>query len=108
MDAITTHDQESVVMQNRLYSDICNIINGARHRLATYANMEVCSTNWNIGKRIKEDVLHNQRADYGKRVIIQLAERLTQTYGKGWSQKTLLHCLRLAETFTQGIIYVDK
>ena len=93
--------QESPMASDQLYNDICSIINGARHRLATYANMEVCSTNWSIGKRIKEDVLHNQRADYGKQIVIHLSERLTQTYGKGWSQKTLLHCLRCAETFTQ-------
>ena len=26
-------------------------------------------TNWYVGKRIKEDILYNQRAEYGKQVI---------------------------------------
>ncbi|HBA88424.1 MAG TPA: hypothetical protein DCZ75_10695 [Geobacter sp.] len=26
--------------------------------------------------------------------------KVTDAYGKGWSQKQLLHCLRFAETFT--------
>ena len=44
-------------------------IDGTRGRIATFLNTEVCMTNWYIGKRIKEDVLFNQRAEYGKQVI---------------------------------------
>lgn len=29
--------------------------------------------NWNVGKRIKEDVLLNKRADYGEHVLKRLA-----------------------------------
>ena len=32
----------------------------------------LCLTNWYVGKRIKEDVLYNKRAEYGKQVIINL------------------------------------
>ena len=38
-------------------------------------------TNWYIGKRIKEDVLFNQRAEYGKQVIKNLSRRLIGRYG---------------------------
>ena len=72
-----------------------------RNRVAVYVNSEVCLTNWHIGKRIKEDVLLNQRAEYGKQVLKTLAAQLTEHYGRGWSHKTLLHCLRAAETFTE-------
>lgn len=51
--------------EETLYSDVCQIINGTRGRIATFLNTEVCMTNWYIGKRIKEDVLFNQRAEYG-------------------------------------------
>ncbi len=84
-----------------LYGDVCQIIDGARSRIATYLNTEVCMTNWYVGKRIKEDVLSNQRAEYGKRVLKNLSERLTGRYGRGWSEKHLRHCLRTAETFSE-------
>lgn len=87
-----------------LYQDVCQIIDGARNRIAAYLNTEVCITNWHIGKRIKEDVLYNQRAAYGKRVVKSLSVRLTEKYGHGWSEKTLRHCLRAAETFTEDDI----
>ncbi len=84
-----------------LYEDVCHIIDDTRSRVAVYVNSEVCHTNWFVGKRIKEDVLYNKRAGYGQQVIKHLSQRLTEHYGKGWSEKTLRHCLRAAETFTE-------
>lgn len=90
--------------EDMLYDDVCHIIDGARIRVATYVNTEVCMTNWYVGKRIKEDVLYNQRAEYGKQVVKNLAKRLSQRYGNGWSEKKLRHCLRAAETFNEDDI----
>lgn len=85
--------------EETLYSDVCQIIDGTRGRIATFLNTEVCMTNWYIGKRFKEDVLFNQRAEYGKQVIKNLSLRLIGRYGSGWSEKKLRHCIRSAETF---------
>ena len=52
-----------------LYCDICNIIDNKRDKIANFVNTEICLTNWLIGKRINEDILFNQRADYGKQVV---------------------------------------
>ena len=90
--------------ENVLFSDVCGIIDGARGRIAVYANSEVCLTKWYVGKRIKEDVLYNQRAEYGKQIVKNLAKKLTEKYGSGWSDKSLLHCLRIAETFDESEI----
>lgn len=87
--------------EEALYSDVCQIIDGTRGRIATFLNTEVCMTNWYIGKRIKEDVLFNQRAEYGKQVIKNLSLRLIGRYGSGWSEKKLRHCIRSAETFSE-------
>lgn len=87
--------------EETLYSDVCQIIDGTRGRIATFLNTEICMTNWYIGKRIKEDVLFNQRAEYGKQVIKNLSLRLIVRYGSGWSEKKLRHCIRSAETFSE-------
>ena len=84
-----------------LFDDVCKIIDGARNRVATYANTEVCLTNWYIGKRIKEDVLYNRRAEYGQQIVKNLSLRLVNRYGNGWGEKKLRHCLRAAETFSE-------
>lgn len=92
-----------------LYNDVCQIIDNTRGRLATTANAEVCLLHWNIGKRIKEDVLYNKRAEYGKEIVKKLAEKLTERYGKGWSFYKLQHCVRSAYTFTEDeIVYAVR
>lgn len=71
--------------ENTLFSDVCGIIDNSRTRVAVYVNSEICLTKWHVGKRIKEDVLYNQRAEYGKQIVKNLAARLTERYGSGWS-----------------------
>ena len=88
----------------QLYSDVCHIIEGSRQRLATTINAEICLTHWQIGKRIKEDLLYSQRAEYGKQIVKGLAIQLTQRFGKGWSDRKLLHCIRAAYTFSDDEI----
>ena len=87
--------------EEQLFSDVCSIIDGTRNRIATYLNTEVCMTNWYVGKRIKEDVLKNQRAEYGKQILKNLASRLSEKYGTGWGVGKLKHCVRSAYLFTE-------
>ena len=86
--------------ENILFNDVCGIIDDARRRVAVYVNSEICLTKWYVGKRIKEDALYNQRAEYGKQIIKNLAVKLTNIYGNGWGYESLKHCLRCAETFS--------
>lgn len=92
------------IQEEVLFGDVCQIIEGARSRCATYVNAEICLTNWTVGKRIKEDVLYNQRADYGKQVVKNLSVKLVEKYGKGWSFYKLQHCVRIAYTFSEDEI----
>lgn len=81
-----------------LFSDLCSIIDKARLHVATYANVEVCMMNWSVGRRIKEDILFNQRAEYGKQIYKELSAILTKRYGIGWGVEKLKHCVRSAYT----------
>ncbi|MCF7991435.1 MAG: DUF1016 N-terminal domain-containing protein [Thiohalocapsa sp.] len=82
-----------------LFEDIQSLIDSARQRATVAVNAELTLLYWQVGQRIQTEVLRGERAEYGKQVIAGLAERLTATYGKGWSRKQLHHCLRFAETF---------
>ena len=96
--------QVSLTDEGALYTDVCGIIDGARGRLATYINAEICMTNWYVGKRIKEDVLDNQRASYGKQVVKNLAVKLTAKYGNGWGYEKLKQCIRCSDLFSKDEI----
>lgn len=87
-----------------LYHDICDIIDNERNKIASLINARICLTNWYIGKRINDEILFNRRADYGQKIVKKLSQKLTERYGKGWSEKKLRHCLRCAETFSKDEI----
>ena len=87
-----------------LFNDVCLIIDQARRHVATYVNVEACLMNWHVGKRIKEDVLYNQRAEYGKQILKNLSVKLTERYGTGWGTEKLKHCVRSAYLFSEDAI----
>lgn len=92
-----------------LFNDISHIIQGGRQRIATTLNAEICMMHWQVGMRIKEDVLFNQRAEYGKEVLKKLSVELTRQFGKGWSLYKLQHCVRAAYTFSEDeILYAVR
>jgi len=87
-----------------LFSDVSRLIEEARQSVAQAVNTTLSLLYWKIGKRIKNEVLKNKRAEYGKKVLGALAKQLIEKYGKGWDEKTLRHCLRSAETFSEELI----
>lgn len=91
---------------NNLFSEIKQLIEEAKQNVAVVVNATTTILYWNIGERINTVILDNKRAEYGKEVVKSLSRNLTEEYGKGWSEKQLRHCLRIAETFPdKEIIY---
>jgi|SRR5690625_3639034 len=86
---------------NNLIKDVRSIIEKAHYHIANTINSETCLMNWKVGERIKNEVLLNERAEYEKKIIKNLAKKLTEEYGKGWSYYKLQHCVRAAYTFTK-------
>ena len=85
---------------SRLFSEISSLITAARERVAVGVNTELTKLNWNVGNSINREILGHGRAEYGKQVVKGLAIRLVRWHGSGWDEKTLRHCLRVAETFS--------
>ena len=83
-------------LENRLYEDICTIIDESRYRTAVFVNSEASLMNWNVGERIKEDVLFNKRAEYGERILKKLSTKLIERFGNGWGYQKLQHSVRAA------------
>ncbi len=91
---------------NNLFSEIKQLIEEAKQNVAVVVNATTTVLYWNIGERINSEILDNKRAEYGKEVVKSLSRNLTEEYGKGWSEKQLRHCLRIAETFPdKEIVY---
>lgn len=83
----------------QLFREIRQLIDTAKQRAAIAINAEITLLYWHIGKRIQTEILQGQSAEYGKQIIIALSQQLTQTYGKGWSERQLHYCISIAEIF---------
>lgn len=89
------------LIDNGLSVEIKQLIQSAKQRAVVAVNAELTVLYWQVGKRIADEVLKGERAEYGKQVIEHLAQDLTLAFGKGWNKKQLHHCLRFAEIFPE-------
>jgi len=91
--------KKEVTLQESLITDLRTLINEARNKVALIVNTEITLLYWHIGKRINEEVLGNQRAEYGRQIVSTLSTQLTEEYGKGFNEKSLRRMMLFAELF---------
>ena len=84
-------------LQQPLLADVRQLIDAARQRVAQTVNAELTQLYWQVGRRISTELLQGQRADYGKQVMAELSRQLTADFGKGWSERQLHYCVRIAQ-----------
>ena len=81
-----------------LMSDLRQIIDEARMHVASTANYELTMMYWHIGERINRDVLGNERAEYGKQIVSQVATQLQALYGsKGFEIRNVRRMMQFAQ-----------
>ena len=90
------------VEQQSLIKDLRQIIEQARGHVAATANYELTMMYWHIGERINREVLGNQRAEYGKQIVAQVATQLQEDYGKkGFEIRNIRRMMQFAALFPQ-------
>lgn len=88
-----------------LMQDLRQIIEQARGHVAATANYELTMMYWHIGERINREVLDNQRAEYGKQIVAQVARQLQEEYGKkGFDEKSIRRMMQFAQVFPDSKI----
>ena len=88
-----------VIPSTNLLGDIRSLIQQAHERVAVTVNSTTVVLYWQIGKRIREDVLKNERAGYGEQIVSTLSKHLLSEYGSGFSEKSLHRMIQFAEVF---------
>jgi len=66
-------------LQPPLLADVRELIDAARQRVAQTVNAELTQLYWQIGRRISTELLHGQRADYGKQETIRQEQGTCRT-----------------------------
>jgi len=82
-----------------LVRDVRTLIESARSNIAQTVNSELVALYWQIGTRIRQDVLREKRAEYGKEIVSALSRQLSREYGDGFSEKSLRHMVHFAQIF---------
>ncbi len=84
----------------KLLNSIIGLIDTTRQNVARTVNQELTLLYCNIGKNINDVVLKNDRADYGKKLIPELSDALTNKYGVGFNKRNLQSFIKLNTTIT--------
>jgi len=86
-----------------LYQRVREILNNARNKVYQTANIEMLQAYWNVGRLIVEEEQNGKdRAEYGSFLISNLSEKLTQEYGKGFTESNLKYMRQFYQTFEKS------
>ena len=73
-----------------IYQEIHDLLHKARQDIISNVNYTMTKTYFLIGKRmVEEEQNGNKRAEYGKKLMKTLSEKLTKEFGRGFSQRNL-------------------
>ncbi len=83
-----------------LHASAREVILTARQTVFRAINNSMVMSYWELGRLIfEEEQAGKQRADYGKYLIVNLAERLTAEFGQGYSEQGLRNYRRFFQAF---------
>ena len=79
-----------IEIKKDIYQEIHDLLHKARQNIISNVNSTMTKTYFLIGKRIVEEEQDgNKRAEYGKKLMKTLSEKLTKEFGRGFSQRNL-------------------
>ena len=82
-----------------LLPELRNLIAASRLSVARGVNSALVQLYWQIGYRIRQDILKEKRAEYGAEIVQALTGQLTAEFGRGFSRSNLFNMIRFAEVF---------
>ena len=82
-----------------ILTDLVALIEKTKIQVISYANSSLTVLFWHIGKKIITHDLHNQRAEYGKQIVVALSRELMAKFGKNYEEKNLRRMIQFVEKF---------
>jgi predicted nuclease of restriction endonuclease-like (RecB) superfamily len=88
-----------------LVRDLGSMIEAARKHVAVAANVTLTTLYWQIGHRVRTEVLDERRAEYGAQIVAVVGKQLEAQYGRGFGEKNLRRMVQFATVFPDaGIV----
>ena len=83
----------------QLLNELIQIIEQGKRQAAMQVNSTLNIVFWQVGKRINRHILNEERAEYGKRIVLNLSDELRNRFGHNFDERNLRRMIRFAETF---------
>ena len=88
---------------------ISALLNNARNKIVNTVNQTMVLTYFEIGRMIVEEEQNGKdRADYGKKLLVILSNKLTQDFGKGFSETNIKQMRSFYIKYAKGQTVSDK
>ncbi len=85
--------------EQQLFTELIQIIETGQKQVAINVNSGVVLMFWHLGAKVNEFVLKNQRAEYGKQIVVTLSRELQMKYGNNFEEKNLRRMLQFVSDF---------
>ena len=81
------------------YQEVSNVIAQSRKSVKSYVNSSLVLANWKIGKMIDEKQNSLSRAEYGEKLVEELAKQMRKDFGSGYSRENLFRMRKFYRTY---------
>ena len=95
----TTEADLSIHKPTDLLTEVRELILAAREGVARTVDSGMTALYWNVGRRIRQDILKEKRAGYGEGIVAALGRQLESEFGRGFGKRNLFRMIRFAEVF---------
>lgn len=89
------------IINASLFNTVKDLIQASKQHIAISVNAEMSMLYWKIGTVIRQEILKQERAEYGKQILATLSRELTVDYGKSFSEQGLRRMVQFAEQFPE-------
>ncbi len=84
---------------NELFRKIDELIIEKKSVVAQAVNTAMIFLNWEIGETIFHDILGGSKAEYGEMIIEEVADKLSEKYGKGYNRSSVFRMIKFYQEF---------
>lgn len=91
----------AIVDETALLTDLRELIQSARQRIATVANATTTLLYWHLGRRLVAESLQDERAPYGQRILATVSRELTVEFGQAFTLRSLYRAIQFCQSFPE-------
>lgn len=101
-------ESEGLSLPKGFYEGIASVLEQARGNAYRAVNTAIVQAYWEIGRRIVEEQGGEERAAYGRALVKELSKRLTDDYGRGFTETNLKYMRQFYLAFPIGHTLCDQ